>query len=123
MAGDVDIATVPFGFTMPCLGELNAQNTRVWGPWFVNGQTAGYWEQFDLYTFATIKGAGHEAPQYQPLSAFNMFKRFLNTQSLLDASGNEARARAMIREAQLARPLTQGKVLRDLLRKQKIGTA
>ena len=40
------------------------------------GQTAGYVEQFDSYTFATVKGAGHEAPEYQPLSSINMIKRF-----------------------------------------------
>lgn len=77
-SGDVDIATVPFFYTQPCLGELNARNTIPWQPWYVNGQTAGYWEQFSspTYTFATIKGAGHEAPQYQPLAAFNMFQPF-----------------------------------------------
>jgi hypothetical protein len=26
-SGDVDIATVPFFYTQPCLGELNARNT------------------------------------------------------------------------------------------------
>ena len=99
-SGDIDIATVPFAYTQPCLAELKATQTKAWGPWFVNvsdtymalsslilsndisllsseqGQTAGYVEQFDSYTFATVKGAGHEAPEYQPLSSINMIKRF-----------------------------------------------
>lgn len=116
-SGDVDIATVPFFFTQPCLGELQAQNSIQWQPWFVNGQTAGYWEKFDLYTFATVKGGGHEAPQYQPLSAFNMFSRFLSTQTLHDPSSDAARLRFP------EKVVTQGRVLRNLLRKQKPGTA
>jgi len=108
-SGDIDIATVPFGYTQPCLAQLNAKNTKAWGPWFVNGQTAGYWEQFDSYTFATLKGAGHEAPEYQPLSSFNMFERFMKSQSLVDPSGNRA-----IRPSSVRR---QGDVLRNMLAK------
>jgi len=85
-SGDVDIFTVPFGYTSACLAELRSMvNPEAeWQPWFVNGATAGYFEQFDRYTFATVKGAGHEVPQYQTLSAFNMFQRFITSQSLLD---------------------------------------
>jgi hypothetical protein len=115
-SGDVDIATVPFFYTQPCLAELNAQNTRPWGPWFVNGQTAGYWEQFDSYTFATVKGGGHECPQYQPLSSYNLFHRFMTSQSLVDPNGN-------VRRVRQDKPLKQGDVLRNLLQKQKRGTA
>lgn len=39
--------------------------------------TAGYVEVYDTYTFATIKGAGHEAPQYQPAFSYNLFQRFV----------------------------------------------
>jgi hypothetical protein len=39
--------------------------------------TAGYQEVYDVYTYATIRGAGHEAPQYQPLLADVMFTRFV----------------------------------------------
>jgi len=85
-AGDVDIATVPFAFNQPCLAQLNRKNLKVWSPWFVNGATAGYVEYFDTYTFATVKGAGHETPLYQPLSALNMFSRFLAQGNLNDNS-------------------------------------
>jgi len=81
-SGDVDIKTVPFGITQPCLAQLNRSMTSNWQPWYVNGWTAGYVQTFDTYTYVTIKGSGHEAPQYQPLSALNMFRRFLTTQSL-----------------------------------------
>jgi len=112
-SGDVDIATVPFFYTQPCLGELNAQNTVTWGPWYVNGQTAGYWEQFEqpAYIFATIKGAGHEAPQYQPLAAFNLFSRYMASQSLTDPSQSERKYRHEFHKVR-----RQGDVLRDMLK-------
>ncbi|KAL6076427.1 Carboxypeptidase [Balamuthia mandrillaris] len=83
-AGDIDIATVPFATTQACLGEIanKVRPVSAWQPWFVNGATAGYVEVFDKYTFATIKGAGHEAPQYQPITSFAMFSRFLTRQNL-----------------------------------------
>jgi len=81
-SGDVDIMTVPFAITQPCLAEMERTAVTQWGPWYVNGWTAGYFQQFDTYTYATVKGAGHEVPGYQPLNAYNMFSRFLTTQTL-----------------------------------------
>jgi len=88
-SGDVDIMTVPFAITQPCLAELSRPMTSMWQPWYVNGWTAGYVQTFDTFTYATIKGAGHEAPGYQPLSALNMFQRFLTTQSLSSPEEDE----------------------------------
>ena len=42
-----------------------------------NDITAGYVEVYDKYTYCTVRGAGHEAPQYQPHFASAMFNRFL----------------------------------------------
>jgi hypothetical protein len=81
-SGDLDILTVPFAFTQPCIAELSGKITTPWQPWFVNGATAGYVEAYDKYTYATVKGAGHETPEYQPLSSFNMIQRFLTTGTL-----------------------------------------
>eukprot|EP01126_Amoeba_proteus_P046918 TRINITY_DN5325_c0_g1_i4.p1 TRINITY_DN5325_c0_g1~~TRINITY_DN5325_c0_g1_i4.p1 ORF type:complete len:446 (-),score=30.57 TRINITY_DN5325_c0_g1_i4:152-1489(-) len=103
--GDVDIATVPFAYNQPCLAQFNRQNQKVWAPWFVNGATAGYVEYFDSYTFATVKGAGHEVPLYQPLSSFNMFSRFLSQGNLDDNSGTTRRHSVFARK--------QGSVLRS----------
>jgi len=122
-SGDLDVMTVPFPVTQACLSELNDEqsNPRLlqWQPWFVNGATAGYVEQFANYTYATVKGAGHEAPGYQPLTSFNMFGRFLANQSLFPTdsslSSNERSAQAMkMRERILQRPVTQGAVWRAL---------
>jgi carboxypeptidase C (cathepsin A) len=81
-SGDIDIATVPAAQTQLCLTELMGTpiDGRTWAPWYVNGATAGYVEYFSQYTYATVKGAGHTVPTYQPLSAYNLFERF--TQNL-----------------------------------------
>ncbi len=110
-SGDVDIATVPFAVTLPCLNKIGSQVTRSWGPWFVNGGTAGYWAQYKDYTYATIKGAGHEAPQYVPLSGFNLIKRFIEQGNLHDLTPR----RKLVKPVR--RPLTQGQVLRTHLKK------
>jgi hypothetical protein len=83
-SGDLDILTVPFGYTQPCLSQMSSQITSPWQPWFVNGATAGYVETYDKFTYATIKGAGHEAPLYQPISSSQLIYRFLTTGSLED---------------------------------------
>jgi len=60
-AGDVDVATVPAWYINPCLAALNQNIVSDWQPWFVNEATAGYVQEFDTFTYATLKGAGHEA--------------------------------------------------------------
>jgi len=107
-SGDVDVMTVPFTYTQPCVYELSGTMTSVWQPWFVNGATAGYVESFTTYTYATIRGAGHEAPQYQPLNAFNMFERYITTQNLTDSHHTEK----LNWQPSKFIPLTQGQVLK-----------
>jgi len=88
-SGDVDIFTVPFAYTSTCLMELNDIPMTQFSPWFVNGATAGYWQQFAHHTFATVKGGGHELPLYQPLSSLNLFERILKNQTLTDYSNHK----------------------------------
>lgn len=109
-SGDEDVATCPFFSTDRCLGLLKDTRTRPWGPWFVNSGTAGYWEQYQTYTRAFIKGSGHEAPYYQPVAAQEMFRRFIQNGNLLDPNGN---ARPMGRQR-----LTQGQILRAMMRER-----
>ena len=59
-AGDIDVATVPFPGTQQCLETLKRPITEEWRPWVINGEVAGDVEAYDKYTFATLKGAGHE---------------------------------------------------------------
>jgi len=104
-SGDVDIYTVPFGYTQACLHELENDLLQTWQPWFVNEATAGYVEVFNGYTYATIKGAGHEAPQYQPLTAFNLYERYLSSKSLTGPQYTPKPRKA---------PMTQARMLKKL---------
>jgi len=85
-SGDEDIGTVPAPLTQMCLAELRGSVQRItdWRPWTHNGITAGYFEVFDRYTYATVKGAGHTVPQYQPTTAFQLMNRWLSNSSLVN---------------------------------------
>eukprot|EP01087_Luapelamoeba_hula_P011622 TRINITY_DN3174_c1_g1_i3.p1 TRINITY_DN3174_c1_g1~~TRINITY_DN3174_c1_g1_i3.p1 ORF type:complete len:463 (+),score=51.42 TRINITY_DN3174_c1_g1_i3:205-1593(+) len=79
-SGDVDIATVPHAYTQFCLATLNRPITKKWRPYYIPGNqqnTAGYVEVTDKYTFATVIGAGHEAPMFQPAKAYHLFSNFI----------------------------------------------
>jgi serine carboxypeptidase-like clade II len=39
--------------------------------------TSGYVIVYDRLSYATVKGAGHEVPTYQPRMAYNLFQRFV----------------------------------------------
>eukprot|EP01103_Thecamoeba_quadrilineata_P015789 TRINITY_DN5086_c0_g2_i1.p1 TRINITY_DN5086_c0_g2~~TRINITY_DN5086_c0_g2_i1.p1 ORF type:complete len:486 (+),score=93.35 TRINITY_DN5086_c0_g2_i1:24-1481(+) len=108
-SGDVDIATVPFAITQKCLNELGRKTTQNWQPWYVNGATAGYWEVHEGFTYATVKGAGHEAPAYETWNSYNLFTRFLATQSLNDPSLAAQKKLGLRR----TRHLRQGHILRS----------
>jgi len=81
-SGDLDILTIPFAYTQPCIPQIGGTLQTLWQPWFVNGATAGYYEEYEYVTYATVKGAGHEAPQYQPVSSYQLIYRYLTTGSL-----------------------------------------
>merc|ERR1712137_1325031 len=81
-SGDCDLATVPFAQTQRCLETMNRPIVEEWRPYVINKEVVGYTETFDTYSYSTIKGAGHEAPQYQPAAAYLMFTTFLNNGTL-----------------------------------------
>eukprot|EP00966_Prymnesium_polylepis_P021805 501101-Prymnesium_polylepis.2 len=81
-SGDEDIATVPTPCTQACLAQLERDGVIArrgsWTPWRVGGGiAAGYTESYDRLVFATVRGAGHTVPQYQPLLSFELFSRWL----------------------------------------------
>ena len=49
-----------------------------WHSWHVNGgQVAGWMQEWQQLVFAVVRDAGHEVPEYQPLRALSLFKRFI----------------------------------------------
>lgn len=76
-SGDVDIATCPHPYAQLCLSTLKRPQSQAWAPWTMQGQTAGYSEVYDRYTYATVKGAGHEVPLFQPRAAYQLVSGFV----------------------------------------------
>ncbi|XP_065851000.1 serine carboxypeptidase-like 18 [Euphorbia lathyris] len=84
-SGDHDLS-VPHIGTQNWIQLLNMTVNEYWRPWFVDGQVAGYAEKYmnsDFnMQFATVKGAGHVAPEYKPAQCYAMIDRFMATYPL-----------------------------------------
>ncbi|KAJ8562180.1 hypothetical protein K7X08_011471 [Anisodus acutangulus] len=75
-SGDTD-SVVPVTATRFSLSHLNLKIKTPWYPWYSGTQVGGWTEVYDGLTFATIRGAGHEVPLFQPRRAFILFQSFL----------------------------------------------
>ncbi|CAI9786328.1 unnamed protein product [Fraxinus pennsylvanica] len=76
-SGDVD-AVVSVTSTRYSIGSLNLTVIKPWRPWLdETDEVAGYQVVYDGLTFATVRGAGHQVPQFQPQRAFTLLKMFL----------------------------------------------
>ncbi|KAG0588589.1 hypothetical protein KC19_2G254600 [Ceratodon purpureus] len=80
-SGDTD-GVVPTTSTRYWLAKLNLSIETVWYPWNHSSQVGGWSQTYTNLTFATVRDAGHEVPQYQPGRALKLFKHFLKGQSL-----------------------------------------
>ncbi|KAK7347607.1 hypothetical protein VNO80_22143 [Phaseolus coccineus] len=75
-SGDTD-SVVPVTATRFSLNHLNLSMKTRWYPWYSGGQVGGWTEVYNGLTFATVRGAGHEVPLFQPKRAYTLFKSFL----------------------------------------------
>ncbi|MED6112903.1 hypothetical protein PIB30_066027 [Stylosanthes scabra] len=81
-SGDHD-AVVPFSSTQRWIRSLNYSIVDDWRPWYLNDQVAGYTRTYsNQMTFATIRGAGHTAPETKPEEGFVMFVRWISNKPL-----------------------------------------
>ncbi|CAM8901476.1 unnamed protein product [Rhodiola kirilowii] len=85
--GDRDMI-VPHVATRTWVQELDLDVDSNWRPWFVDGQVAGYTEKYESdvsgyrLVYATVKGAGHVAPEYYRKECYHMFNRWIHTYPL-----------------------------------------
>ncbi|CAI9286837.1 unnamed protein product [Lactuca saligna] len=76
-SGDVD-AVVPVSGTRYSIDAMNLTVIKPWRFWTdARKQVAGYKVVYNGLTFATVRGAGHEVPRFQPHQAFALLKMFL----------------------------------------------
>lgn len=81
-SGDHDMV-VPYIATQAWIRHLNFSIVDDWRPWHVTGQVAGYTRMYsNNLTFATVKGAGHTAPEFRPKECFAMFQRWIDHHAL-----------------------------------------
>ncbi|KAF5201999.1 Serine carboxypeptidase-like [Thalictrum thalictroides] len=77
-SGDHDLLT-PYLGTEAWIKSLNYSINDDWRPWFVVNQVAGYTRTYsNRMTYATVKGAGHTAPEYMPKECLAMLSRWLS---------------------------------------------
>ncbi|KAI8027268.1 Serine carboxypeptidase-like 18 [Camellia lanceoleosa] len=78
-SGDHDIS-VPYIGTLEWINSLGVPIFDQWRAWFVDGQIAGYTQKYmnDNYrlAYATLKGAGHTAPEFKSKEALNLVDRW-----------------------------------------------
>ncbi|XP_066389815.1 serine carboxypeptidase-like 7 [Miscanthus floridulus] len=76
-SGDHDLL-VPHLGTQAWVRSLNFPIVDEWRAWHLGGQAAGFTISYsNNMTFATIKGGGHTAPEYEPERCFAMFSRWI----------------------------------------------
>ncbi|WOL06442.1 hypothetical protein Cni_G15176 [Canna indica] len=75
-SGDTD-SVVPVTATRFSISHLGLKTSIPWYPWYAGRQVAGWTEVYEGMTFASVRGAGHEVPLFQPRRAIQLFKSFL----------------------------------------------
>ncbi|XP_059650037.1 uncharacterized protein LOC132295764 [Cornus florida] len=82
-SGDMD-AVVPVTGTRYSIDLLNLKVIKPWHPWSDGTrEVAGYQVVYDGLTFATVRGAGHEVPRFQPRRTLALLKMFYKKKGLM----------------------------------------
>ncbi|KAI4384654.1 hypothetical protein MLD38_002776 [Melastoma candidum] len=76
-SGDID-GRVPVTSTQYSIAAMKLPIKTGWRPWYLSSEVGGYSQVYrgDI-TFATVRGAGHEVPSYQPNRALVLVSHFL----------------------------------------------
>ncbi|XP_003572138.1 serine carboxypeptidase-like 10 [Brachypodium distachyon] len=81
-SGDHD-SKISYVGTQAWIKQLNLSIKDDWRPWYVDSQVAGFTRAYsNNFTYATVKGAGHTAPEYMPRECLAMIDRWLSGRPL-----------------------------------------
>ncbi|KAF7055942.1 hypothetical protein CFC21_063409 [Triticum aestivum] len=81
-SGDHD-SKISYVDTQAWIRRLNLPITHRWRPWHLDDQIVGYTRTYsNNLTYATVKGAGHTAPEYMPRECLAMIDRWLSGEPL-----------------------------------------
>lgn len=76
-SGDTD-GRIPVTSTRESLNKMGLPIKTKWHAWFIKGEVGGYTQVYEgNLTFATVRGAGHQVPSFQPLRALALISHFL----------------------------------------------
>ncbi|XVE79114.1 hypothetical protein DITRI_Ditri14bG0032000 [Diplodiscus trichospermus] len=75
-SGDTD-GRVPVAATRYSLNILKLIIKTAWHAWYTNREVGGYVVEYEGLILATVRGAGHAVPSYQPERALTLFSSFL----------------------------------------------
>jgi serine carboxypeptidase-like clade 1 len=77
-SGDTDGAVPTLG-TQGWIATLNWPVTESWRAYTIDNQVAGYLESYEgNFTFATVHGAGHMAPQFKRAETYHLIFNWVN---------------------------------------------
>ena len=76
-SGDTDGAVATLG-TRRWIWQQNWKVTQDWTPWTTDEDLSGYFEHYGSFTFATIHGVGHMAPQWKRKDVTSLITKFIH---------------------------------------------
>ncbi|KAI3448852.1 hypothetical protein Pfo_005517 [Paulownia fortunei] len=87
-SGDID-GRIPVTSTKQSIKKMKLPIKISWHPWYLGGEVGGYTQVYEgNLTFATVRGAGHQVPSYQPARALSLIMHFLAGTELPNSSRN-----------------------------------
>lgn len=78
-SGDTDGAVATLG-TRRWIAQQGWNVTNAWRPWTTNGDLSGYLEDYGTFTFATIHGVGHMAPQWKRQDVTDLISKYIHNE-------------------------------------------
>ncbi|POO03566.1 Serine carboxypeptidase-like [Trema orientale] len=80
-SGDTD-GRIPVTSTRYTLRKLGLEITQDWTPWYNSRQVGGWTVEYKGLVFVTVRGAGHEVPQFAPRQSLLLIEHFLTNRKL-----------------------------------------